>query len=70
MKTLLLEELDRVRTDDAARHRVAEVLRWIYQDLLPEPASCTPKPPRRLIRPLRPAWLLPSHSTRAGGVRA
>ena len=70
MKSLLVDEIDRVRTDEAARLRVASVLRWIYRDLLSDLAPRAPQPPRRLIRPLRPAWLSPSHDARAGGARA
>ena len=75
MQALLLDELDRVRADDAARQRVAAILRWTYQELQPDLAPRAPQPPRRLARPLRPAWLSPSvgalvGSIKAGGVRA
>ncbi len=48
----LLAELDRVRADPAARRLVAASLRWVYANLLAEPAAL-PKPARR-------AWRLPA----------
>ena len=72
MKALLLEELERVRTDEAARHRLAGVLRWTYQQLSTDPAPRAPQRPRRFALPLRPAWLSPydrGSQSAAGGVR-
>ncbi len=70
MRTALLAELDSVGDDEAARRRVTGVLRWVCQELLPDTAPRTARPPRRFALPLRPAWLAASHGLRAARLAA
>jgi TPR repeat protein len=49
----LLAELDQVKDHPPSRQRVATVMRWAYEELLP--AQVAPQPKRRRLGPLWPA---------------